>query len=104
LKRQHVAGRERNDAIGIGGAGKFGEGSENRLEIFGGAVVGTTTMNGRPERCWRRTVMRALAAGLRPDTLIRPVLSRRWEDARRKAGSRSTSAKISRTNGRSMLR
>ena len=30
--------------------------------------------------------MRALAAGERPVTLIRPVLSRRWEVARRKAG------------------
>jgi len=35
-------------------------------------------------------------------TLIRPVLSRRWEAARVKAGNLSTSAKISRTNGKSI--
>jgi hypothetical protein len=40
LKREHVAGGEDDDAVGVGGAGEFGEGGEHWLEIFGGAVVG----------------------------------------------------------------
>jgi hypothetical protein len=49
-----------------------------------------------------RTTISALAAADSPVTLIRPALSRRWEAARVKAGNRSTSAKISRTNGKSI--
>jgi hypothetical protein len=63
----------------------------------------TTNTNGRSTVRRNKTMMRALAAAERPVTLIRPALSRRWEAARVKAGNCSTSAKSSRTNGKSIL-
>jgi hypothetical protein len=43
-----------------------------------------------------------LAVGVKPETRIRPVLSFRWEAARVNGGNFSTSAKRSRTNGRTI--
>jgi hypothetical protein len=39
LKRQHVAGGERDYRVGIGSGGEFAESAEDRNEIFDGAVV-----------------------------------------------------------------
>src|SRR5581483_6923678 len=44
----------------------------------------------------------ALAAGVSPETRIRPAPVRRWGTARAKAGNFSTSANSSRTKGRSI--
>src|SRR5580692_2972807 len=62
----------------------------------------TTTMSGRSARRRQSTSNRALAVGVRPETRVRPVPSRRWEATRAKAESFSTSAKSSRTKGSSM--
>src|SRR5271156_5197979 len=62
----------------------------------------TTKISGRAAARWKSTSSKAFAVGVRPDTPIRPVPSLRWEATRVKAGSFSTSAKSSRTKGRSM--
>src|SRR5579872_3467963 len=61
-------------------------------------------MNGRPALFCSKTSNKALAGGVSPETLIRPVPSRRWEATRKKAGNFSTSVKRSRTKGNTMQR
>jgi hypothetical protein len=62
----------------------------------------TTTSSGRSAMRRRSTSSRAFAVGESPETRMRTVPSLRWEATRVKAGSISTSAKSSRTKGRSM--
>src|SRR5579863_1767136 len=62
----------------------------------------TTTIKGRSAMRRKSTSSKAFAVEDRPETRMRPVPSRRWEATRVKAGSISTSAKSSRTKGRSM--
>src|SRR5690349_13326314 len=62
----------------------------------------TVIMTGRPAALCSRTNISALAVGVSPETRNRPVPSFRWEAARRYWGNFSTSAKRSRTNGRTI--
>src|SRR6185312_9478266 len=62
----------------------------------------TTSTRGRPPARCSRTVARALAVGVRPETLTRPVPSFRWEAARDRGARFSASAKSSRTKGRTI--
>src|SRR5208282_2961233 len=62
----------------------------------------TTSTNGRSTARRNKTTISALEDADSPVTLIRPALSRRWEATRLKAGNSSTSAKSSRTNGKSI--
>src|SRR5512146_2874304 len=62
----------------------------------------TTSTRGRPAARCSSTVARALAVGVRPETLTRPVPSLRWEAARARGARLSASAKISRTKGRTI--
>src|ERR1700741_3701380 len=62
----------------------------------------TMAIRGRAEAFCSRTRSRALAVGVSPETLIRPVPSLIWEATPEKAGNFSTSAKSSRTNGRAI--
>ncbi len=65
-------------------------------------LSGTTIIRGRPTAFCRRTRSKALAVGTSPETRIRSARSLRWEATREKAGNFSTSAKRSRTKGRTI--
>src|SRR5207245_3931189 len=102
LKGKNVTRGKSNDGLRIGGTGKLAESLQQRDEVFHAAIIGTH-QNQRPVcRFCSKTSSSALAVGVNPETLIRPVPSFRWEATRAKAGNFSTSVKRSRTNGRTI--
>ncbi len=103
LEGQHVARGQCDDRFRIAGSGQFAESAQHReRNLRRRGCRSRRQISGRSAARRNSTSSKALAVGESPDTRIRPVPSFRWEATREKAGSFSTSAKSSRTKGRSM--